>query len=411
MQKSYDSIYIKRDEFMKIEKICINGVGGIKYLELKFNKGMNLICGTNGIGKTTILECISHLFIANDTSQLKRNVNCDKGNVEAELEIDGQNRSYNYEINDFEPDKKDFVSAVEIEKSKDIIVFNPIRSFDYIKLESISRDPERDSYTTRNIAYEGVSATDIKDWFIQRYLWSAHKNYLNKEQIYNLKCSKKLFSILDKEITFSKIKPDTFDILLNTRQGEIFFEYLSSGYKSCVYILLGIIKEIEYRYKNPYIKVKDFNGIILIDEIDVHLHPEWQARLVNALKELLPNAQIIATTHSPSIIQTAETNQIIALYFDENNDICIKELEQKQYGYQGWTIEEILKDVMGMEETMSSLYEKTSKEFEKAINEENIKTAKECYKILNKMLHPQNYLRKILEIQMVGMGDENDKDK
>lgn len=396
---------------MKIEKICINGVGGIKHLELKFNKGMNLICGTNGIGKTTILECISHLFIENNTSQLKRNVNCKKGKVEAELEIDEQNERYTYEIKDFVPDKQDYIYGGKREKSKDIIVFNALRSFDYIKLEAISRDPEREGYETERIAYLGVDATEIKNWFVERYMWSPHIDHLNKEQIHNLQDAKKVFAILDKEVTFSKVIPDTFDIILNTKQGEIFFEYLSSGYKSCIYILLGIIKEIEFRYKNPYIKVKDFNGIILIDEIDVHLHPEWQARLVNALKELLPNAQIIATTHSPSIIQTAETNEIIALYFDENNDICIKELEQKEYGYQGWTIEEILKDVMGMEETMSSLYEKTSKEFEKAINEENIKTAKECYKILNKMLHPQNYLRKILEIQMVGMGDENDKDK
>lgn len=396
---------------MKIQKICIDGVGGIKHLELNFNKGMNLICGTNGIGKTTILECISHLFIQSSTSQLKRNVNYERGSVKAELEIDGQNESYNYEIKDFEPDKQDYIYGGRMEKSKDIIVFNPLRSFEYIKLEAISRDPGREVYETGNIAYSGVDATDIKNWFVQRYMWSAHKDSLNEEQIHNLKCSEEAFSILDEKVTFSKIKPDTYDILLNTKQGEIFFEYLSSGYKSCVYILLGIIKEIEYRYKEPYIKVKDFNGIILIDEIDVHLHPEWQARLVNALKELLPNAQIIATTHSPSIIQTAKTNEIIALYFDENNDICIKELEQKKYGYQGWTIEEILKDVMGMEETMSNLYEETSKKFEKAINEEDIQTAKECYKILNKMLHPQNYLRKILEIQMVGMGDENDKNK
>ncbi len=396
---------------MKIKKIRIDGVGGIKHLELKFNKGMNLICGTNGIGKTTILECISHLFIQANTSQLKRNVNYKKGRVEAELEIDGQNTNYNYEIKDFEPDKQDFVSTIVRERSRDIIVFNLLRSFDYIKLESISRDPERDEYRTMDIAYQGVDATDIKNWFVERYMWSAHKDSLNKEQIHNLEYSKKAFSILDKEVTFSRIIPDTFDIILNTKQGKIFFEYLSSGYKSCVYILLGIIKEIEYRYKNPYIKVQDFNGIILIDEIDVHLHPEWQARLVNALKELLPSAQIIATTHSPSIIQTAETNEIIALYFDENNDICIKELEEKEYGYQGWTIEEILRDVMGMEETMSSFYEDISRKFEKAINEEDIKTAKECYKILNKMLHPQNYLRKILEIQMVGMGDENDKNK
>lgn len=156
---------------MKIEKICINGVGGIKHLELNFNKGMNIICGTNGIGKTTILECISHLFIQTSTSQLKRNISSEKGSVEAELEIYGQNRSYSYEIKDFEPDKQDFVSTIEIERSRDIIVFNPIRSFDYIKLESISRDPERDDYKTMNIAYQGVSAEDIKNWFVQRYMW------------------------------------------------------------------------------------------------------------------------------------------------------------------------------------------------------------------------------------------------
>ena len=74
---------------------------------------------------------------------------------------------------------------------------------------------------------------------------------------------------------------------------------LSDGYKSCIFILLGIIKEIEYRF--PDINAIDFNGLIMIDEIDVHLHPQWQAKLVSVLKETFPNAQIIATTHSPSV--------------------------------------------------------------------------------------------------------------
>lgn len=394
---------------MKIKNICIDGVGGIKHLELNFNEGMNLICGINGIGKTTILECISHFFIRSRTSKLTRNVNYKTGNVRGVFFKNKVDNVLKYEIKDFEPEKVNYVFLDEEQYSRDVIVFNQLRSFEYIKLDSISRDKERTAIKNEELAYKGVNAEDIKDWFVQRFLWSKHENVLNLQQEYNLEKAKEMFSILDSEVSFSRIKADTFDILIHTKQGEIYFEYLSSGYKSCVYILLGIIKEIEYRYKEPYIKLEQFNGIILIDEIDVHLHPQWQARLMQSLKILLPNAQIIATTHSPSIIQAAEKDEIIPLYFDENNDICINKLEENEYGYKGWTIEEILRDVMGMEETKSNFYEETLRNFDKAIDEDDINTAKNCYQILNKMLHPKNYLRKILEIQMVGLGGENDK--
>ena len=171
-----------------------------------------------------------------------------------------------------------------------------------------------------------------------------------------------------------------------------------------------LLREIEYRYKNPHIMIKDFEGIILIDEIDVHLHPQWQAYLVKALKDILPKAQIIATTHSPTIIQTAENNEIIALYYDENDNICIRENEKNQYGYKGWSIEEILKDVMGLEDIKSEFYKEQLKIFDKAIDEENYELAKLTYSIIDKMLHPENYLRKILKIQMAGLGDYSDKD-
>ena len=51
-------------------------------------------------------------------------------------------------------------------------------------------------------------------------------------------------------------------------------------------------------------------AIILIDEIDVHLHPTWQRRIVNALRELFPACQFIATTHSPFVIQTAREGEV-----------------------------------------------------------------------------------------------------
>lgn len=176
---------------------------------------------------------------------------------------------------------------------------------------------------------------------------------------------------------------------------------LSDGYKSCIFILLGIIKEVERRFPNT--NAIDLDGIIMIDEIDVHLHPQWQAKLVTVLKETFPKAQIIATTHSPSVLQNATAKEIIPLYKDENGDTHIKELHLGEYGLQGWTLEEIMKDVMGMESTTSDLYVQTIKEFDEAMYDENIPVIKEKYDLLCKMLHPKSTLRQLLKIQMAGL--------
>ncbi|MDL0295845.1 AAA family ATPase, partial [Clostridioides difficile] len=160
-----------------------------------------------------------------------------------------------------------------------------------------------------------------------------------------------------------------------------------------------------YRFTKPYIEVKDFDGVILIDELDLHLHPEWQVKIVNALKVLLPKAQIIATTHSPNMIQTLSPDEIIPLTMDENGNVRKKDLELGEYGLQGWTIEEILTDVMGMKTTSSELYLDTMKKFDRAMDKENVDEIKKYYDILMKMLHPNSTLRTILKIQVAGIID------
>lgn len=165
-------------------------------------------------------------------------------------------------------------------------------------------------------------------------MFSAQKGTLDKNQLKNYKLAKDCFSILNSEISFSKVNPNSFDILLNTPTGEIYFEYLSSGYKSCLAVLLGLIKEIELRYKNPSKFIKDFDGIVFIDELDLHLHPEWQAKIYTALKEILPKAQIFTSTHSPHIIQVAKPSEIIALIRDEEMNIKSNSLINSEFGCQ-----------------------------------------------------------------------------
>lgn len=387
------------EKSMKIEKMTIDNINGIKHLDLTFNKGLNLICGENGVGKTTILRSIAHKFLYGNDNFIKKRYGTEKGN--SKIYLYDNTSPIIYEIKSFLPSSTFNGLSVDKEQTHCILYFSPSRTIDYFKLNALPsvETIEKDSLHSSKQLIHGVDK-DIKSWFVNRLIFSNIKDSLNDTQINNLNLSKNIFCLLDNNLSVKTAKPD-FEIVLNQNQNEIYFEMLSDGYKSCIFILLGIIKEVEYRF--PKKNAIDFDGIIMIDEIDIHLHPQWQAKLVKVLKETFPNAQIIATTHSPSVLQNATVEEIIPLYKDENGDVHIKELHLGEYGLQGWTLEEIMKDVMGMESTTSNLYARTIKEFDAAMYDENVPLIKEKYETLCKMLHPKSTLRQLLKIQMAGL--------
>lgn len=217
------------------------------------------------------------------------------------------------------------------------------------------------------------------------------KNYYNEQRISekkysNLMIAQKCFQKLDSKIRFSRIEKrdiqnnDDFrmqkfrepaDIYIETPSGEIPLNYLSSGYKSCLNILLGLIRQTEVTH--AYKDVHTYDGVILIDELDLHLHPEWQAKLIDILRWLVPNAQVIAATHSPHIIQAAYPNEVIPLKFENGLVTVNQKVYSKEYGFQGWSIEEILQDVMGLKNTHSDLHYQLLREFNEALNNLDIK--------------------------------------
>lgn len=391
---------------LKIDNIKISGIGPIKKLELNFDNHFNIICGQNGIGKTTILDCLAQSFGINHIS-VKRSAGLEKGNWNISINIDGTAQQKSFDITSFHPNERTSITQGFYQSSNNIIVFKTHRDIPYQHLQSLNTDPQKDIGTFANETMQGSLPNDLKNWFVNRHLWSAHKDHLDEAQIKNISLAKECFTILNSDISFSKVNPNSNDIMLNTPNGEIYFEYLSSGYKSCMAVLIGLIKEVEFRYKNPSKFIKDFEGIVFIDELDLHLHPEWQAKIYDALKKILPNAQIFTSTHSPHIIQVALPNEIIPLTLDETYEIKLNEIINKEFGCQGWSVEEILNDVMGMAETRTAKYLSSIVNFNEAIDDENFETAKEHFNVLNVMLHPENSLKKILKIQLTGIS-END---
>ena len=391
---------------LRINRVRIEGIGPIKNIELSFDDKFNIICGQNGIGKTTILDCLAQSFGINDTS-IKRTAKLEKGKWEIDVSINGSSQSKSFEVVSFHPNERRYNSQGFYQNSNDIIVFKTQRNIEYQHLQSLSTDPQKQIGDFAMETINGSLPNDLKNWFVNRHLWSVHENHLDESQLKNITLAKECFNILNRDISFKRVNPTSNDIMLDTPNGEIYFEYLSSGYKSCIAVLIGLIKEIEFRYKNPSKFIKYFDGIVFIDEIDLHLHPEWQAKIYEALKIVLPNAQVFTSTHSPHIIQVASPNEIIPLTFDDANEVKFNKIINQEYGFQGWTVEEILTDVMGMKETRTSTYLEAIINFNQAIDNDDSEVAKAQFVILDAMLHPENSLKKILKIQLTGISTDD----
>lgn len=390
---------------MRIKSLVVDGIGGIQHLELQFIDSMNVICGANGIGKTTILDIISDAFSSNISSKLKRNALCEKGSYFISVsDIENQILEKTEDVEKFQPNTEVYRGGWQ-RYSNNLLYFGIDRNINYTKLESVTSDPERKDYIVGQMAVNGIQANDIKNWFVNRYLFVDKRGSLTNEQIENYKLAEKAFGVLDDTVNFKTVIARTYDIMLTTSKGDIYFEYLSSGYKSCIYIIFGIIKEIEYRTSERPVQANKFDGVVLIDEVDLHLHPIWQAGLIKALKAIFPYAQFILTTHSPSVLQILEKEEIIALGYNEKGDTYLKELNLGKYGLQGWTLEEILKYVMEMPATTSVLYQETLAKFDDAMNKEDKDLILQQYNILREMLHSCNPLQKLLAIQVAEWED------
>lgn len=389
---------------MKIKEIDIECIGCINHLHLDFNENMNIICGPNSIGKTTIIESVASMFMYGKPT-INRNVTSKEGAIHAKVEVDGAVKENTIKILTFDPNTNNNTRSFTDIASK-VISIKVNRTFGYSRLTAIPSDQSRDDIDCWNEVRKGVTFDGVKGWFVNRYLYSAREGTLSDEQVSNYHLAEKCFSIINSKYSFSKVKGATNDIMVNTPHGEIYFEYLSSGFKSIIYLLFSTIKEIEFRFKEHNLKAEDFDGIILIDEIEIHLHPEWQEKITSILRKTFPKAQFILTTHSPHVIQTAEPNQIMALHLDEDDNVTLRtDLQTNQYGFKGWTVEEILYDVMGMKTMRSELYHQLMAAFGKAIDEENKEKANSIYSELNVLLHPCNPQRKLLSFQLAKISE------
>lgn len=314
---------------MFLRKLILQNVRSIEHLELSFTdleggtRKWTLLLGENGCGKSTVLRSISLLLAGSEAlPELLGNpdtwirVGRKECTFHADIvTADGDERSVDFKlrrgvgIKDVFDENKDALDLL------DRAIAHSARNYFTIGYGVSRRLNAESSHFTSSERFRHPRAQSVATMFSPDATlnplesWAMDLDYRRKE---GLKIVKSALADLLPNVTFHNIDKERKQLMFKTPDGLIPLSQLSDGYQNVAAWcgdLLYRITSIFADHKRPF----HARGLLLIDELDLHLHPLWKRQLVDFLTDKLPNFQIIATTHSALTVHQAGEGELFML--------------------------------------------------------------------------------------------------
>lgn len=308
-----------------LQSVRLKNIGAFTSLDLHIDKGWNVFLGNNGCGKSTILKAIAvglagnNIDSKNSMAQSLLRRDTERGSIE--LTFDAVTYATHFIRRG---------NRVEIQTAQNTpLVSGECIAFGFPALRGVSQkkiDPSRKIPRRNTCDVEDLSPLitgsvdhrldDLKQWVASLALKAEYANRNDTAQAgrykQQLESFFKLLSDLSPETTafkFFKFDIEASQVLLKTVDGVVPLEFISQGTSSIIGWVGTLLHRLYEIYSNAE-KPEERQALVLIDEMDAHLHPEWQQTLVPALKKYFPNLQIIGTTHSPLIVGALHQNEV-----------------------------------------------------------------------------------------------------
>lgn len=377
---------------MIIKSIALKNYRCFEDIEMTFHEKLTVIVGDNGSGKTSILEglavSLGTMFIGLDglggisihktDARLKTYMMGESEDVQPQYpveitavgDMDGQTIIWKRALlgengKTIVKDAKDMIDIAKcyqkrLREGDSTLVLPIIAYYSTRRLWDYHREKKMDTFkdnTKTNGYIDSLDGTaNIKlmmNWFKRKTLQRMQKKSEELREFMELlvvyramtKCCECIlgyrgvtfnYNLDTNEIECLYINEDNLRMSIPLSQ-------MSDGYKNTV----SLIADIAYRMAvlNPQLGmnvIEQTDGIILIDEVDLHLHPAWQHRILGDLQEIFPRVQFIVTTHAPAVISSAKSENLVIL---KNYEVIDANVE-----IYGNDANSILKDIMGVSE-------------------------------------------------------------
>lgn len=397
---------------MYIETLHVENVGPFNKLDAQFNPQMNVIVGVNGVGKTSLLRCIAYSLTSNGLDHMRMRkdatvkLNCvqgaDKYTYGAEHFVNKDQDYRTITISGWNLTSSEDYKKVLMHADKDynLLAVGAYRYFSYKRMEGMKREAvhleRRRNYLSNNPNYlETMAMPDIKQWMVNRYFQIDKSWAATESSNWNAIMSKlQVIAPRESQFKFVKIERDLEPVFF-LNGSECYLEELSSGFKSILSIVFMIVDWIEGINEGSAAKIENATGTVLIDEIDAHLHPSWQATILESLRVLFPNIQFVVTTHSPNVIMSAKKGEVILF----NNDNGIVNLAPEDRSFGAWQVSSVLSDVMQAPGLDYISIASAINDINLAYDEKNLEKFNEVLEYLEDMLNPSDPILKVYHIR------------
>lgn len=177
---------------------------------------------------------------------------------------------------------------------------------------------------------------------------------------------------------------DGADYLFEGRGAKIPFQALSDGYRALIGWVADLLYHVCFTCPDGK-KLVDNCGIAMVDEVDLHLHPAWQMRIVESLAKALPNIQFIFTSHSPLVVGSLEWMNVIVMR-SRRGAVVAERLTESINGLDADQL--LLTDLFGLKTTRSGAKHKQLKALSVGARQGDPKAALELLRAMSKGSEP-----------------------
>lgn len=411
---------------MHIKHITVKNFRCFEHLEFDLNPDVNIFVGNNGSGKSAVLDAIAaamfpYLFairtrIANKTESVplyNRDFSVMTKNTEQRTQIefevsvnsfndwmmmyqktstsdDNERADYNYSSL-LKSHEKYVQLYSEILANIDPLAGNKTSQLSLISYYRSDRNLTNTNNHLKVISNQSfdrldslagafdatANFTDLFNWFFIREYQELREGKNQGNINYELPDLKQvrnaIKTIIHPEARVYCTQTNSIQLMVEWtmetgEKQELTLNQLSAGYRNMLALVMDFARRLAQA--NPHLENPlEAEAILMIDELDLHLHPTWQQKIIPDLRKVFPNTQIIATTHSPEIVTTVDRNQVWIL-----EDYQIKPCP---YLTKGMKSSDIVRYVLGLKNLRPDTEEsrKLTALFQ-AIDNENLEEAK-----------------------------------